>query len=145
MISETTYRHARMKPNLHALIVCLVATLLLIGCATVKKQKKSLALEAATTGYGAAIRWGYFETAYGFAHPDKRKEVPENLENIRVTGYEIVQPPVMKDGKTAVQITRIEYLHRDMQRIRSLSDKQEWRYDVDSNTWWLHSGVPEFD
>ncbi|MEA3275184.1 MAG: hypothetical protein U9Q81_07845 [Pseudomonadota bacterium] len=135
---------ARMIPSLPPLALCLTAALVVSGCGVVKEEKKTDALTAAVTSYGSAIRWGYYETAYGYVHPDERAEIPKNIENVRATGYDVVQPPVMKDEHTAEQIARIEYLHRDVQRVRSLSDRQEWRYDADTNTWWLHSGVPEF-
>lgn len=77
-------------------------------------------------------------------HPNKRGQVPKYLENIRVTSYDVVQPPVRSDESTATQIAQIEYLHEDVQRVRKLSDRQEWRYDPATETWWLHSGVPAF-
>jgi hypothetical protein len=133
-----------MKPKPLAISLCLTAALALAACGTVKKEKKTNALEAATNGYGESVRWGYYETAYGYVHPDKRRPVPEGIGNVQVTGYDVVQPPVLKDASTAEQVARIEYVHRDVQRVRSLSDRQLWRYDEASNTWWLHSGVPEF-
>ena len=133
-----------MKPDSFPMALLLTAVLALGGCSTIEKDKRANAMDAALTTYGEAIRWGYFETAYGFVHPDKRKPVPMYLDNIRVTGYEVVQPPLMKGETSLDQIVRIEYVHKDMQRLRSLSDRQVWQYEKAANSWWLHSGVPRF-
>ena len=120
------------------------ALLVLAGCGSIEKDKKANAMDAALNTYGDAIRWGYFETAYSYLHPDKRKEAPATLENVRVTSYEVLQPPLMKDEENAEQVVRIEYVHKDVQQVRSLSDRQLWRYEKNTNTWWLNSGVPDF-
>lgn len=132
------------RAPLAAALALSIAALLVASCARVKEEKRTNALEAATSGYGSAIRWGYYETAFGYLYPEARGELPEGLDNIRVTSYDVVQPPVLADETTARQIAHVEYLHNDVQVVRSLSDRQEWRYDEASNTWWLHSGLPAF-
>lgn len=132
-----------MKSILRACALCLVAVAV-CGCGAVREERKTNALEAAVTGYGAAIRWGYYETAFGFVPPDKRKAVPRYMENVRVTSYDVVQPPVMQDDDTATQVVHIEYLFEDVQHVHSLTDRQRWHYDPETKTWWLQSGVPQF-
>lgn len=117
---------------------------LLGGCATIQKDKKVKAMDAATTTYGKSLRWGYFDTAYGYLAPEKRQQVPQYLKNVRVTGYEVMQPPLMKGETDMEQVVRIEYVHKDTQRLKSISDRQLWRYDKEANAWWLQSGVPPF-
>lgn len=129
------------SPSVLVLAVLLAA----VGCGTVEKKNKATALEAALSTYREAMRWGYFETAHSYVHPDKRAEMPKGLDNIRVTGYEVVQPPIQKDEKNVEQVVRIEYVHRDRQQLRSLSDRELWRYEDDAKSWWLYSGVPEFE
>jgi hypothetical protein len=118
------------------------------GCARVQKEKKTTGLEAATNAYGKSIRWAYYETAFGYIHPDQRKGqgLPEGLENVRVTGYEVVQPSVIRDENqtSAEQTVQIEYVLRDEQVVRRVSDRQIWRYDEETRTWWLHSDMPDF-
>jgi len=96
------------------------------------------------TAYGNAIRWGYYDTAYGFVPAAERKSIPQHLDNIRVTSYEVVQPPFMKDEESAEQVARIEYVHKDVQRVRSLANRQLWHYEKTTNRWWLMSGLPDF-
>jgi hypothetical protein len=121
---------------------------LLAGCATAEKGKRELGLEAATAAYQSALRWGYYETAFGYLHPDQRKgkEVPPQLKDLRVTGYDVVQPPLgVGAGQTeATQVVTIDYLHEDRQVVKTLTDRQVWRYDPKLESWWLSSGLPKF-
>ncbi len=134
-----------MKRLTTTLLLCCVATSLLSpGCGTLKKEKKTQALDAAARAYGKSIRWAYYEAAYGYVHPDQREEIPEHLENVRVTSYEVVQPLVMKSDERAEQVVAIEYVLRDQQVLYKLSERQDWRYEEKEQTWWLHSDLPRF-
>jgi len=117
------------------------------GCAMVEKDRRAVGLQAATSGYESALRWGYYETAAGFVHPDQRlgKGLPEVFRDLRITGYEVVQPPVIQADTSATQTIIIDYLFEDTQVVRQLTDRQVWRWDEQVNTWWLQSGLPGFD
>jgi len=135
------------KPRRTPMISVLVSAVLLAGCATVEKDKRALALQAATNGYQSAIRWGYYETAFGYLHPDLRKDkpLPEGLKDVRLTGYDVVQPPTMQGDDTATQVVNIEYLHEDRQVVKQISDRQVWKWDDALDSWWLKSGLPTFE
>lgn len=127
-------------------IVALAAAML-VGCNPVKQDRMTDTLQNATNGYQNALRWGYFENAYGYIHPDRRGEAlsPEALEGLRLTGYDVIQPPVMNsEAETAAQIVAIDYLYEDRQVVKQLKDRQLWRYDAEKKTWWLESGLPAF-
>lgn len=144
-MTQSSPRRHRIALFPVALAATMAATLT-SGCATYKEDRRQDALEAATNAYAAALRWGYYETAIGYLHPDKRKsaDVAKDLANMRVTRYDVVQPPIPSGDTSAVQVVQIDYLHQDIQRIKSLSDRQEWRYEPDTKTWWLYSGLPPF-
>jgi hypothetical protein len=135
-----------LNRTLVTLVLAVLIAVLAGGCAAYKEDRKQDALEAATNAYQTALRWGYYETAIGYIHPDKRKvlEVPKELVNIRVTRYDVVQPPIPAGEGKVTQVVQIDYLHQDVQRMKSLSDRQEWRYDPETKTWWLYSGLPAF-
>lgn len=120
---------------------------LMAGCATIEKDKKAVALQAATHGYQSALRWGYYETAFGYLHPDLRQgmRVPEGLKDLRLTGYDVVQPPTMQDETTATQIVNIDYLFDDRQVVKRVTDRQVWKWDGALDSWWLRSGLPSFE
>lgn len=121
--------------------------LLTAGCGAVKKDKLAVGLQSATNGYQSALRWGYYETAYGFVHPDVRedKPLPTELEGLRVTGYDVAQPPIIQNQDTATQVVVIDYLYEDRQVVKRLTDRQLWRWDDALKAWKLHSGLPDFN
>lgn len=128
-----------------SLHLCLFMLIALNGCVQVKEERKHRLLESATSGYRQAIRWGYHDAAVQFIDPEARPEDPLTLfENIRVTSYETVRPPIVLDDDKAEQLVRIEYVQRDRQRMESLADRQQWRYDEQTSSWWLTSGLPAF-
>lgn len=125
----------------------LLAAFLLGGCGTIEKDRRALGIQASTAGYQSAIRWGYYETAFGYLHPDLRKgkAVPTELKGVRLTGYDVVQPPLIQEKDTATQIVDIEYLHEDQQVVKRLTDRQTWKWDDKLDSWWLQSGLPKFE
>ena len=129
-----------------ALLLAL-ALLITAGCGQVQREKKTRGLEAATTAYGNALRWGYPETAWNYLAPAVRDGLsPEQLalKHIRVTGYEVVQPALLVDEEQeqAEQEVRIDYVRHDTQVVRSLNDHQRWRYEESSGGWRLVSDPP---
>jgi hypothetical protein len=126
------------------LILCL-AFIPLHGCKQIKEERKHRLLEDATSKYRQAIRWGYYDAASQLLkHEEGAEKPPINLENIRVTGYEVLRPPVIHEADKAEQLVRIDYVLSDRQRLESLSDRQQWIYDQDTSSWWLASGLPAF-
>ncbi|MBK1647798.1 hypothetical protein [Rhabdochromatium marinum] len=132
--------------RIHPLLLLLCAAVVMLnGCERIKEERKHQLLESATSGYRQALRWGYYDAAIQFIKPEERPEAPsERLKNIRVTGYEVVQPPVMTEADQAVQMVRIEYVLRDRQRLESLAERQHWQYDQEASAWWLTTGLPTF-
>ncbi len=123
------------------LLIALVGS----GCAQVKDDANRIALENTLSSYRQAIRWGYCPAAAGFLSPEQRTELDTSrLENIRVTGYEVIQPGVIGADDTAVQLVQIQYVLEDRQRLEQVADRQHWRYDPATEAWWLESGLPSF-
>lgn len=128
-----------------ALVMTLLITVTVSGCGQVKEDAKRIALENTVSSYRQAIRWGYFPAAAGFLSPEARKDLDlEPLENVRVTGYEVIQTGVIGADDTAVQLVQIDYVLKDQQRLEQLADQQRWRYDPATGAWWLDSGLPSF-
>lgn len=132
-----------------AILLLLAITLLAQGCARVQKEQKIQGLEAATTAYGNALRWGYYEMAWNYLDPALLARLsPDalNLKGVRLTAYEVIQPPIIlaEDQTQAEQRVQIEYVRQETQVVRSLSDHQVWRHDEASGGWRLHSPPPHF-
>ncbi|KAA6184304.1 hypothetical protein F2Q65_12625 [Thiohalocapsa marina] len=123
----------------------LLCALVVTGCGRIKQDRMAESLYAATKGYAESVRWGYFESAVGFVHPDVRADVDFSvLDNVRVTGYEVVQPALIGAQQQAVQVVRIEYVLEDRQRLKQLTQREDWRWDDAQSTWWLHTPLPAF-
>lgn len=136
-----------LKRYLALLLAAILAGGLLSGCQTISERKQATVLEDTLRIYSGTIRWGSLEKAYAFRDPagkDGPDEIPDDLGNIRVTSYEVIQGPTMTDEETAFQTVMIEYLHRDLQVIRRIQDKQLWRYNKEKESWMLASKVPQF-
>ncbi len=105
-----------------------------------------MGLEAATNAYQSALRWGDFESARGLLSPELRgdEELPQHLQDLRLTRYEVVQPPLIRADDRATQTVNIEYLFEYNQILRRLTDRQVWRWDEQEKVWWLQSGLPDF-
>lgn len=125
----------------------ILACVLVVGCGQVREDVKRLTLETRLSGYRQSIRWGYFPAAAAMLSPELRSEHAQDLtgfDNIRVTGYEVIQPATAGDDNEAIQLVQIEYVLKDRQRVERLADRQRWRYDEPNRTWWLASGLPKF-
>ncbi|CRI64366.1 conserved exported hypothetical protein [Thiocapsa sp. KS1] len=149
--SKGRWKTPRVAPGFgRGLVALLLAALLTtpagVGCAVVEKDRRAVGLQAATSGYQSALRWGYYDTALGFLPPDQRKSgaIPEIFAELRVTGYDVAQPPIIQADDSATQIVVIDYLFEDAQVVKQLTDRQVWRWDDRMGTWWLHSGLPKF-
>jgi hypothetical protein len=129
------------------------AGLMLSGCLMerLEGEQQASELREATNTYRSAVRWGYFDTAYGFHRAEEGEPEPlqEDIANIRVTSYEVAVPAVIReegDGeKLATQTVIITYVHEDDQRQRVLRDNQLWKYDAAHRAWYMISPMPFFE
>jgi hypothetical protein len=127
-----------------------VAVLLILlaglsGCGSMEKDKQASALLSTTDAYREAVRWGYWQAAVEFLHPDTYEKVDlEPLDNIRVTGVEVVRAATITPENTAQRLVRIDYVLDDEQRVKQLIDRQDWHWDDTRKAWLLHSGLPAF-
>ncbi len=133
----------------------LLLTLLLAGCKTLDigsltKSDAEKTLRTALRGYEATLRWGFPGQAYNFLKPElkAKSKIPDNLDNIKVTNYHVLQAPIMQGEKeetiTAEQGVVILYVFEDRQIERKLVDNQTWEYIPDEKTWVRTNPIPEF-
>ncbi len=121
--------------------------LLLAGCLgnfTQKDDEKSL--QATLRAYEETLRWGHIEQIYDFLDPQLATGAPRprGLKNIKVTGYQVLQPPAKVAEDKAGQTVEILYVHIDEQVQKSLTDRQLWRYYKDRNRWTRINPIPPF-
>jgi hypothetical protein len=132
--------------SLWALLLILAGSVCLTGCGTIEESKQSQQMEVRLHLYSKTARWGALENLYGFLTPEESVKIvfPDNLDNIRVTGYQVRIPPMMLDEHKLSQTVTIEYLLRDTQVIKVLSDDQVWEYNQETKEWFRANPIPEF-
>lgn len=121
---------------------------LLAGCATEKMRSKQTILTETLRSYAQTIRWGEFDQAAGFIDPKVLAEHPptalemERYRQVRVSSYDEGQPvPVGEDE--VQQTVKLDLLNVNTQTMRSIVDRQTWKYDATAKRWWLVSGLPD--
>lgn len=124
----------------------LFSALILIGCATMEKDKRMETLSITTDHYKSSIRWGLYENANNLreASGDKDSSNIERLKKIKVTAYKSLYRDVSEDGTEAKDVIEIKYYHTDYMIEKTIIDKQLWKYHSDTKTWHLQGGLPEF-
>ncbi|MCP4284911.1 MAG: hypothetical protein GY792_10730 [Gammaproteobacteria bacterium] len=130
--------------------IYLLPTLLLLfigGCQTLENKKSDIALENVLSSYRVAVRWGNPDKAYVFLKPENLSEegIPSGLDNIRVTGYEVIRPAVPLSEGVVTQTARISYVLEDRQVERNLVDTQIWEYQSEQKLWYRINPIPEFE
>jgi len=128
-------------------LTLLLVALLLAGCQTLETKKRDASLDRVLHAYETAMRWSYIRQAYSLMRPERIKEagIPQGLENIKVTRYEILEPAVNDiKSNTARQVALISYVEKDRQQEKTLTDHQLWEYDKSAERWYLVSEIPAF-
>ena len=131
--------------KLTALLVIVTVTALSSGCAGFSNRSKSL--DQVTRAYEKHIRWGKFEEARAFKKGPQEfltDSERRRLQNIRVTGYDMLNSHVSEDQSTAVLMIRMRYFHDEYAIEKTFIDQQKWRFDEASERWFLESPIPAF-
>jgi hypothetical protein len=125
----------------------LVLFILIFGCASIQTGKKMTLFDETARAYLQAMRWGDYETAYAFKKlPDPNDKMPDfqDLNQIRVTAYNVKQTILSEDKSTIVRIVDFQYYRISNVTVKNLIDRQKWEYDGEANRWYLTSEFPDF-
>jgi hypothetical protein len=135
-----------MKPKSYLLLPILPLLLFLTGCQSIEQRQADISLENTLNRYETAVRWGNLARLYDFLEPElaARTPLPEDLDNIRITHYEVVRGPVKTNPKQALQSASIFYVLSDRQVEHSLIDNQTWRLDESGKRWYRSNPLPIF-
>lgn len=134
----------RIKLGMWAGLIAILVTL--SACASSGKSDEGL--RSRIFHYAAAIRWNEIEQAVKYIDPAVLAEQPFTAADagrwreIQVARY--VEGPQSVDAQGRVEQTvQIELIDRATQRVRSIVDRQRWRYDESAQIWWLETGLPD--
>lgn len=117
----------------------------LAGCAGATRNES---LRVRLYNYAAAVRWNEIEQASAFVDPAVLAEKPFSAEQrerwklVQVSRYYEGPRGVDAEGRVT-QTVQIELIDRSTQTVRTVVDRQAWRYDEPAKTWWLETGLPQ--
>lgn len=135
----------RKRMNLKYLL--LVFALVLCGACTDNMKIRGQADKLAMTldDYGADMRWGRYNKAYGY-HVNTDGTKPEadldRLEGFSVTSFTPGDAILNADVTEAVVPIEIKYYDEQYGMLRSLKQTQKWWFDVKSKSWFVESDFP---
>ena len=120
--------------------------LALISCRAYMAKEE---FDLTTREYGISLRWKRFENAEFFSASSIRDEFKKRVEraiNVEVVDYRVIDIEYDEAKKKATVNAEISYYTLTSNRIRTLIDKQVWRYGdgTGSKHWRLTTLVPEF-
>ena len=129
-------------------LILLSTMLLLSGCAT---DKRNDTLSRTMIAYANTVRWDGFEAAEQYVDPKVRDAHPitdldrERFKQVQVNDYDDGNGPVPSGENEVRQNVRISVTNLHTQSVRSIIDRQVWRYDPEKNKWWLETGIPNLN
>ena len=125
----------------------LIIAVVLIGCSTISEQSKMTRFEKISKRYRELMLLSEFEAAYRFGNTENMTEDVnlDALKNIRVTDYALKSYDVSNDRSEINQSVEMEYYWAGRYRVRTILDKQIWKYDEVKQTWVLQTGLPRFE
>lgn len=138
----------RARRPTHRLIVAALLGLVLSACATTGDQARLL--DETLDGHASAVRWGDPVAGLDFVDPALREGFePTGLERERWRQFQVAayraQAPVMLAPDRLTRTVELELVNRNTQVARSVTWRQEWRFDAEAKRWWLTSGLPSLE
>ena len=127
-------------------ILLLSLTTLLAGCPQTKEDKD---LSETLKQYETIVRWAQWDAAIDFVSMEYQVENPitrldlDRLRLFRVTQYVVRSSAPIDDGNGLIQVVEIRMFNKNQARERSIIDEQYWKYNVETERWKLHSGLPD--
>ena len=123
--------------------------LLLLACLSAcVPPKRDKALEPRLQQYESMVRWSQWDGAASFLAPEYLEESPpsnldmERLRLFKVTNYTIRSAAPLGEGDQFTQMVEIRMFNRNQAVEKVILDQQLWKYDEETENWWLHSGLP---
>ncbi|MBP7370981.1 MAG: hypothetical protein KA902_06020 [Arenimonas sp.] len=136
-----------LKKYLLLFILCVAIPCMAWASSASKAQK---VLDASLTSYQLAIRWNDFEAAISSLDPEIKVEddfsehVEATFKEFQIVSYN-VKSAAWPQTNVYQQRVAIEIIDINTQVVKTIIDKQTWRYDELAKRWWLTSGLPKLD
>jgi len=143
---KTAMRMGMSSPRTFCFAPAIIAALL-AACATTSGIEKSM--DDTLHLFETAVRWSEWDGAVNFIAPEYLQEHPitqldlDRLRLFRVTSYTVRSTQVFDEGMSVAQGVEIRLFHKSQAVERSISYNELWKYDEESERWWLYSDLPD--
>jgi len=129
------------------LIGLLVVVVVLTACGSIKEREEINAFTKASRDYGRMLRWRSYDGAASFLRARDGAPIAVDiapLKDMRVTAYKIIRSEVRPDEDAATVTAMIDYYNERENRVKTLTDEQDWWYDPASEHWFVDGQLPDF-
>ena len=99
----------------------------------------------AAESYAKAIQWSDFEAASFFVKNLKSKPNLDQLKNVKVISYEVKKITHQREKLKVIQTVALSYYIKDRLKEKRLRYREIWEYDEFDGSWYLTSGLPQFE
>jgi hypothetical protein len=126
-----------------------IACLALTACAT--RTGLNEELNRSVKAYNRMLRWHELENAVvTYSDPEQREENQKQAETLKkrgisVTDYRILSTRYLPETQSGDVITEFDYYILPSNRVKTVSQHQEWVYRENIKSWRLKSGLPPFE
>lgn len=123
---------------------------LLGGCETMKKRNIAWELDEYSKRYNKMLRWHEMDTAVHVFPPEElQQEFARKVQaakNVTVTDFRIKKMECFPEKGEATVILDIDYYREPSITMKTVEDKQEWKYlgEKDNKRWRLMTLPPDF-
>ena len=134
-----------MKLFVRGLLMLSIA-MLLVGCPKTKEEK---GLEETLNQYEIIVRWAQWDAAVDYISMEYQEDNPitrlelDRLRLFRVTQYTVRSAMPFDEGNGMMQVVEIRMFNKNQARERSIIDEQMWKFNLETERWQLHSGLPD--
>lgn len=133
------------------IILLVFAIALMGGCETIKNKTVTWELEENSKSYNKMLRWNEMEKAELIFPPDElREEFKRKVQaasTVKVTDYRVKKMECSPEKGEATVIVDIDYFREPSITLRTLEDRQEWKYVEEAGgkkRWRLMTLPPDF-
>lgn len=133
----------------------LMAGILMVSCmslcACASQTNLSEEFDRSVKNYNKMVRWHEIEGAgRAYLDPELQEKFLSqaatlNKRGLSVTDFRIISSTFLPGKKTGDVLTEFDYFILPSNRVKTISDRQNWIYQEKSKSWKLKSGLPAFE
>lgn len=132
------------------IMLLIVVIALLGGCETMKKKNIAWELDECSKSYNRMIRWHELDKAGAVFPPEELQEEftrkADSEKDVTVTDFRIKKMECSPEKGEATVILDIDYYREPSVTLKTVEDKQEWKYvgENGNKRWRLMTLPPDF-